>query len=160
MIASEAPGVSKTNVFVVHGHDDEAKQHVARVLSQFGLTPIILHERPNLGQTLIEKFEKEADVGFAVVLLTPDDFGYAKSDGISAAKLRARQNVILELGYFVGRLGRNRVFALKRSDVEVPSDFAGVVYTSYDPEGAWRITLAQELKAAGFQVDLNKLITI
>ncbi|MDB5314058.1 MAG: nucleotide-binding protein [Gemmataceae bacterium] len=146
-------------VFVVHGHDDEMKQHVARVLSKLGLTPIILHEQPNFGKTIIEKFESTADVSFAVVLLSPDDMAYPLEANAKQAKSRARQNVILELGYFVGKLGRSQVFSLKRgSSIELPSDFSGVVYTDYDAAGHWRFTLVRELKAAGYAVDANNLL--
>ena len=98
--------------------------------------------------------EAHGDVGFAVVLLTPDDEGCANG-GTPAP--RARQNVVLELGYFVGRLERNRVCALKRGAVEIPSDFEGVVYVPFDG-GAWKQTLGKELAAAGFEIDWNKLM--
>jgi len=116
---------------------------------------IILREQPNKGRTLIEKFEDYADVGFAIVLLTPDDKGGPKNCGASDLKPRARQNVVFELGYFIGRLGRNRVCALYLEGVEIPSDYSGVVYTKMDPSGAWRLEIAKELKAAGFSVDMN-----
>lgn len=145
-------------VFVVHGHDDALKSETARTLTALELDPIILHVRPNRGQTIIEKFERESNVGFAVILLSPDDFGYAHINGKASGKNRARQNVLLELGYFVGKLGRSRVFALKQGDLEIPTDFAGVVYTPYDNAGGWRFVLARELATAGYKVDLNKLI--
>lgn len=147
---------SKNEVFVVHGHDDAAKSEVARLLEKVGLTPIILHEQANAGQTIIEKFEKHAAlVGFAVVLLTPDDMG-APTSKPQPLSPRARQNVILELGYFIGKLSRNRVCALY-SGVEIPSDLLGVVYVERDRAGAWRWALGNELKAAGYDVDLNKI---
>ena len=153
------PEPDARNVFVVHGHDEEMKHSVARVLSKLGMDQIILHERANQGKTVIEKFEKNADVQFAVVLLSPDDMAYPLSASPSNAKPRARQNVILELGYFVGRLTRECVFALKREDtLELPSDFSGVVYTPYDTAGQWRFELVRELKAAGYDVDANALI--
>ena len=151
----------KTNdVFIVHGHDEEMKQAVARALSQIGLNPIILHEQPNGGQTVIEKFEKNADVQFAVVLLSPDDKAYSVFDSLNSAKLRARQNVVLELGYFVGRLSRARVFTtLKQSDeLEIPSDISGIMYTQYDEKGHWRFELIRELKEVGYDVDANDLL--
>ena len=141
-------------VFVVHGHDEGVREMVARFLERLGLVAIILHEQASRGRTVIEKVEEHGDVAFAVVLLTPDDEG--RSRGIGELIPRARQNVVLELGYFLARLGRDRVCALKRGDVEIPSDFAGVVWTDMDPGGAWRLTLARELKVAGFDVDLNK----
>ena len=154
---SELSQCETLDIFVVHGHDNEFKQDVARTLTQLGLSPIILHERPNCGQTIIEKFERESDVGFAVILLSPDDVAYALN-AKDKIKNRARQNVVLELGYFVGKLGRSRVCALKKGDLEVPSDFAGVVYTPFDANGGWRLALAQELLAAGYPIDLNDLV--
>jgi len=154
-----APSAQTNNVFVVHGHDEEMKQAGARTLSRLGLQPIILHEQPNQGKTLIEKFERSADVQFAVILLSPDDMGYVKTASSESAQARPRQNVILELGYFVGKLTRERVFALKREgDLELPNDIAGLVYTPYDAAGHWRFELVRELKAAGHTVDANSLI--
>jgi predicted nucleotide-binding protein len=143
-------------VFVVHGHDEEAKQSVARCLEKLELEAIILHEQPSQGRTIIEKFEDYSDVGFAVVLLTPDDVG-AAGDDRDSLKPRARQNVIFELGFFIGKLGRKRVCALHKGDVEIPSDFAGVLWVPMDPGGAWRFTLGREMKAIELDVDLNKL---
>ncbi len=145
-------------VFIVHGHDNEMKEAVARVLTRFELSPIILHGQANLGNTLIEKFESNADVGFAVVLLSPDDLAYPKHKSSEDAIPRARQNVILELGYFFGKLGRGRVFALKRpGPFELPSDMAGIVYNDFDANGAWQLLLGRELKTSGFAIDMNKL---
>jgi Predicted nucleotide-binding protein containing TIR-like domain len=117
-------------IFIVHGHDEGAREAVARFVTSLGLKPIILHEQANQGRTIIEKVEDHGAVGFAVVLLTPDDEGRAK--GTDILHPRARQNVIAELGYFVARLGRDRVCALVRDSVEIPSDFSGVVYEKYD----------------------------
>jgi hypothetical protein len=148
----------KNDIFVVHGHDNEMKQHVARTLTSLGLNPIILHERPSSGKTIIEKIEHNSDVPFAVVLLSCDDLAYPVGGDAKSPKPRPRQNVISELGYFIGKLGRDRVFTLKRGDnLELPSDFMGVVYTPYDEHGSWRLELVKELKAAGFTVDANKL---
>jgi predicted nucleotide-binding protein len=153
--ADSRPEIGR-RVFVVHGHDEEAKQSAARCLEKLELEAIILHEKPSQGRTIIEKFEDYADVGFAVVLLTPDDVGAARDD-IGDLKPRARQNVIFELGFFIGKLGRKRVCALHKGDVEIPSDFAGVLWVPMDPGGAWRFTLGREMKAIGLGVDLNKL---
>ena len=144
---------SSRKVFVVHGHDGEAREVVARFLSGIGFEPIILHEQANLGRSVIEKVEANAEVGFAVVLLTPDDLGRAKS--ADDLEPRARQNVLLELGYFLAKLGRGKVCALKRGIVEIPSDFAGVVWEELDDAGAWKQKLARELKAVGYQIDWN-----
>ena len=141
-------------IFIVHGHNNEMKLAVARTIGQLGLLPIILHEQPNKGRTIIEKFEKlSEDVSFAIVLLSADD---TMSDG----KYRARQNVILELGYFIAKLGRENVVALydTSTEVEIPSDITGVLYEPYDkPDGVWRFEVIQELKAVGFNVDANVL---
>ncbi|MFM0005749.1 nucleotide-binding protein [Paraburkholderia dipogonis] len=142
-----------SKVFIVHGHDDGARQTVARFLEKLGFEPVILQEQANRGRTIIEKFEEHSDVGFAVVLLTPDDEGRAKGGGLQP---RARQNVVLELGYFIGRLGRHRVCALKSGDLELPSDYQGVLWETMDAGGGWKLSLARELKAAGHEVDLNK----
>lgn len=143
-------------VFIVHGHDGEARETVARFLGNIGFEPIILHEQANKGRTIIEKVEANADVGFAVVLLTPDDLGRAKGD--TELEPRARQNVLLELGYFMARLGRDKVCALRKGEVSIPSDFAGVVWETMDDAGAWKQKLARELGAAGHTVDWNKVM--
>lgn len=164
--AAAAPGApaAPTNhplsnhVFIVHGHDTLSKVEVARTLERLKLTPIVLHEQPNEGRTIIEKFERDASkASFAVVLLTPDDEGHPIGKP-SETRKRARQNVVLELGYFSGFLGRARVCVLYRGDVEVPSDYLGVLYVPLDDAGAWRFTLAKELKQAGLTVDLNDLV--
>ena len=145
------------DVFVVHGHDEKRVQEVARVIEKLGLNPIVLREQPNGGRTIIEKFEALSDVDFAVVLMTADDVGRSKMAAPEKYNSRARQNVILELGYFVGRLGRSRVAVLKESDVEEPSDIHGVVYTALDHHGAWKYDLVRELKQAGYKVSADSL---
>jgi predicted nucleotide-binding protein len=158
--ASAAPAAAPSRrIFIVHGHDEAMREAVARLVQQLGFEPVILHEQPNQGRTLIEKFEDHSEKAqFAIVLLSPDDEGRALRDGASATlKPRSRQNVILELGYFAGKLGRKRVCALMRDQVELPSDVVGVVYESFDAGGAWRFKLATELRAAGYTVDMNRL---
>jgi predicted nucleotide-binding protein len=140
-------------IFIVHGHDNEVKESVARFLEKNGLVPVILHEQPNLGKTIIEKFETHSDVGFAIVLLTADDRG-ALVNG-SELSPRARQNVVFEMGYFIGKIGRSRVAALYKSDLELPSDINGIIYIKIDDAGAWKILLSKELKASGYGIDLN-----
>ena len=149
-------GSATRKVFVVHGHGEAARDAVARFLSMLELEPIILHEQANRGRTIIEKFEDHANVGFAVVLLTPDDIGAAKKDQ-GGLKPRARQNVILELGFFIGKLGRERVCALKSHNVENPSDVDGMVYINLDEPEVWKTGLVRELKAAGFDIDANRI---
>jgi predicted nucleotide-binding protein len=150
-----APKADSRKIFVVHGDDEAARESVARLLERLDLEPIILNEQVSRNQTIIEKIESYGrEVAFAVVLLTPDDVG---GETPEALQPRARQNVILELGYFIGRLGRDRVCALKRGEVEVPSDYDGVVYTPMDQAGAWKFALARELDAVGIAVDFNRV---
>lgn len=149
--AGSRPGPA--TVFVVHGHDDERKLEVASFIERVtGRRPTILHEQASRGRTIIEKFEGHAgEAGFAVVLLTGDDVG-----GVSDASLqrRARQNVVLELGFFMGSLGRSRVVALCEEDVERPSDIDGLLYVPL--AGEWKLQLAREMRAASIDVDLGK----
>lgn len=143
---------------IVHGHDDGAKNGVARFVEKLGLNAIILHERPSKSQTIIEKMEANADgVGFAVVLLTPDDIG-APKDKSTDLRARARQNVIADLGYFCGSLGRSKVCVQYVEGVEIPSDFDGGTYVPLDAGGGWRFELAKEMKVAGLDVDLNDAV--
>ncbi|MCY4426044.1 MAG: nucleotide-binding protein [Halieaceae bacterium] len=144
-------------VFVIHGQDESAREAVARFLEKLELEPVILHELPNKGRTIIEKFEDYADVKFAVVLLTPDDAGKPAGNG-NGLEARARQNVIFELGFFIGKLGRERVCALLKDGVEIPSDYDGVVYIKLDTAGGWKMKVIQELKAASFDVDANRAL--
>jgi predicted nucleotide-binding protein len=146
-------------VFIVHGHDDEMKTTVARVLEKLGLVPIILHEQPDKGKTVIEKFEGHSDVPFAIVLFSPDDMAYLNGSKPETARPRARQNVVLELGYFLGKLGRERVLVLFRQapNFELPSDYSGVLFKPFDG-GAWPFELVKELNAVGFAVDANRLL--
>jgi predicted nucleotide-binding protein len=140
-------------VFVVHGHDEAAREKIARFLERLEFEPIILHEQASRGRTVIEKVEAHSDVGFAVVLLTPDDEGCEKG---GTPRPRARQNVVLELGYFLGLLGRTHVCAMKRGDLEIPSDFEGVVYVPFDNSDGWKQALGKELQAANFPIDWNR----
>jgi len=150
--------LSRSKVFLVHGHDEGALQATARFLQAIGLQIIILREEPDQGRTTIEKFEAcAAEVGFAVVLLTPDDLGGAVAAPEQVS--RVRQNVVFELGYFVGSLGRGRACLLRKGNVEIPSDLFGVIYTDFDhPAEGWKVKLARELKAAKFEFDSDKVL--
>lgn len=153
--------INSTEIFIVHGHDDAMKLDVARTLEKLDYKPIILHEQPDKGRNILNKLIEESDnCGFAIILLSPDDYGYSKETDDSCKKMRARQNVILELGYFLGKLKTDRVVALYKDDpnFEIPSDFVGTLYKKYDASGSWRYELAKELKAAGYTIDANKLI--
>lgn len=143
---------SPDSVFLVHGRDDGVKNDVARFLEKIGLSPIILNEQINRGQTVIEKFENfAAKAHFAVILLTPDDS--CSSPDSSDIKLRARQNVLYELGYFTAALKRANTFVLKKGDIDIPSDIFGILYEPYDTGGGWKLKLVQELNAAGYHVN-------
>jgi len=147
------------DVFIVHGHDDEMKEAVARLLKELDLNPVILHEQPNKGKTIIEKFSEYAEVSFAIILLSPDDICYSSKESLEDGKHRARQNVIFELGFFIGKLGRRYVFPLKReTEMQLPSDYSGIIYTPFDKKGGWKLKLVQELKAVGFEVDANRIV--
>ena len=154
-IAPTAPKLKSRKIFVVHGRADGPREAVARFLEKLDFEAIILHEQANQSRTVIEKVEAYSDVGFAVVLLSPDDEGCLRGE---TPKPRARQNVLLELGYFIGKLTRQCVCTLKVGEIEIPSDWAGVIDEPFDTTGGWKITLARELKAAGYEIDWNKVM--
>jgi predicted nucleotide-binding protein len=190
-----------SRVFIVHGLNNKIKDSVSDYLKSLNLEPIILHLQPSLGKTIIEKVEHYSDVGFAVILLTVDDFGgtptddnisdfyasllkFAQSgsqmqdisekdqtivigqfvsfikDIFSLIKLRARQNVIFEFGYFIGKLGRRKVAALCEEGIERPSDIDGLVYISLDEQGTWKNALKMEIEAAGIETGIKKIDVI
>jgi predicted nucleotide-binding protein len=146
-------------VFVVHGHNEAAKNEVAYFLSKLGLEPIILHDRPNKGRTIIAKFSEESsDAEFAIVLLTADDLGNTKKTADTELNPRARQNVVLELGYFLAKLGPHKVCSLYEQGVEIPSDYDGVLWIPFGPDSDWKRALVKELGAADIALDKDKLI--
>jgi predicted nucleotide-binding protein len=149
------PAGFASEVFVVHGHDDALRIEVCRLVERLGLKPVVLFEQADKGQTIIEKFEEHSNVGYAIVLITPDDEGRLRDEGGLAP--RARQNVIFELGFFYGRLGREKVCAVVKQGVEFPSDILGVIHKVADPAGAWNLQVAREMKSAGLNIDLNRL---
>ncbi len=145
-------------VFIVHGRDDGPKETVAGFLRKLGLKATILHEQPSEGLTIIEKLEKYANnAGFAIVLFTPDDVGALKNEIEDQGKPRARQNVVFELGYFIGKLGRKRVCPLFKGEIEKPSDIDGVIYVPMNGED-WKLKLCQEMKNADFPIDMNDIL--
>jgi predicted nucleotide-binding protein len=142
-------------VFVVHGHDGEMRESVARLLEQQDIVPIVLMEQANGGKTIIEKFEEYSDVSAAICLFTPDDKMASNNGTEEKPQYRARQNVVLEAGYFIGRLGRSRVIFISSQEVEMPSDLSGMLY-SY--QGDWKISVLRDLKKMGFDIDSNRLL--
>lgn len=149
--------MDKSKIFIVHGHDTAAKAEAARLVEKLGFEAIILHEQASSGMTIIEKIETYSDVGFAIVLYTPCDLGAAK-DKKDNLRGRARQNVVFEHGYLIGKIGRQNVCALVKGDIETPNDISGVVYVSMDEVGGnWKYSIAKEMKKAGYSIDLNKI---
>ncbi|HEU4556698.1 MAG TPA: TIR domain-containing protein [Longimicrobium sp.] len=145
-------------VFLIHGHNEAVRETVARFIERLGPAVIILNEHPSQGRTIIEKFESLSDVDYAVALMTADDVGAANFEHSTDLQARARQNVIFELGFFASKLGRSRISVLYEEDIEIPSDFSGIIFIPIDASGGWKFQLARELKIAGLPIDLNTLI--
>jgi predicted nucleotide-binding protein len=140
-----------TSVFVVHGHDSDARKDVALFLERLGFTPIVLSEQASQGGTVIEAIEANRDVGFAVVLLTPDDVG--RSNREERLQSRARQNVVLELGYFMAHLSRKNICLLKSGELEIPSDIAGMLWVPMEEDSGWKGKLAENLEKVGHTIN-------
>lgn len=155
MIVNGDNTVKSKEVFIVHGRNSGIKETVAQFLSDLGLKPIILHEMPNKGRTIIEKFEDYSNVPFAIAIFTPDDKG-CLNDVNEDLRARARQNVIFEFGYFIGKLGRKRACALIKGDIEKPSDYSGVIYIKFDKKHSWKTELIKELRTVYHDIDANK----
>lgn len=148
--------MDKSKVFIVHGHDDAAKEAVARFVEKIGLEAIILHEQASSGKTIIEKIEEYTNVGFGIVLYTPCDLGASKGEK-DHLKPRARQNVVFEHGYLIGKIGRKNICALLKGDIETPNDISGVVYIKMEGEKEWKYKVADEMKACGYDIDPSKI---
>ena len=153
------PITNQEKVFIVHGHDHASRDTVADFVDNWGLIPIVLDKQPNKGRTIIEKFEDLADeVGFAIVLFTPDDVGgVASAKHMGELKPRARQNVILELGYFLKAVGRQQVCILHKGDIELPSDIYGLLYIPMDDAGEWKEKVIREMVEAKVLANANKI---
>lgn len=149
----EAP-MDKSKVFIVHGHDEVARLEVARFVENLGFEAIILHEQASSGNTIIEKIEKNSNVGFAIVLYTPCDVGASQKQK-DQLKSRARQNVVLEHGYLMGKIGRENVCYLLKGDVEIPSDINGLAFAPMDEGGGWKLAVIKDLKKRGYDIDLD-----
>jgi predicted nucleotide-binding protein len=139
-------------VFIIHGHDDELKIELQLLLTRAKIKSIVLHEQPDKGRTIIEKLIEEGiSANYAIAIFSPDD---NMEDGAK----RPRQNVILELGYFIGRLGKPRVRILKKGTIEIPSDLNGILYEQYDKENNWKIKILKELFAVGMTIDFETVM--
>ena len=147
----------RNSCFLIHGHNDSLKHEIARLIEkELNINVTILHEQSNRGKTIIEKFEANSDVDFAVALWTYDDEGKSKNDDNLTP--RARQNVILETGYFFGRLGRDKVIVIHESGVEIPSDYHGILYISLKDN--WKYILIKEIQDIyGNELDFNPSFT-
>jgi predicted nucleotide-binding protein len=153
--SAEAPQEKMRHaVFIIHGHDNAAKHEIARFIESIGLHAVILDEQPSQGKTIIEKFESHSDVGFSIALLTPNDVGSSKGEPRDEEKYRARQNVIFELGYFMGKIGRGRVCLMQKGDIEFPYDLEGIIYLVIDESERWKLELLKEIKAVGLPTKL------
>lgn len=150
----EEPQKSKGDfVFIVHGHDNELKRELQLLLKNAGVNNVVLHEQVDKGRTIIDKLIGETEnAGYAIALLTPDDI---TEKGLQ----RARQNVILEIGFFIGKLGKERIRMLTKGDIEIPSDLQGILYEKFDLSGAWKIKLLKEIQAVGIYVDLQNAVS-
>ncbi len=153
MINNSCKSSDFSKVFIVHGHDGELKEAVARIVEKQGLKAVILREQISSSNTIIEKIEKYGNVSGAICLFTADDT--AKDGNGGEERYRARQNVVFEAGYFMGKLGRDRVVIIAEDGVELPGDLNGVVYTN---KNSWEIDVLKELNAMGYAIDLNKLL--
>lgn len=144
--------VSPGKVFIIHGHDNEMKKEVQLLLLRAGLDDVVLHECADKGRTIIDKLIEESnDAVYVIALLSPDD-------ELTNGSYRARQNVILEVGYFLGKLGKSKVRLLTKGSVEIPSDLQGILYQGFDDNGAWKIKLLKEISAVGITLDVSKII--
>lgn len=149
-------------VFISHGHDAEMREDTEAFIKQVGLEPVILEDRPSEGRTVIEKLEHYSDVSFALILFSPDDLAYSRRGLPSEAKPRARQNVVLELGYFLAKIGRSNVLVLQQASegFQKPSVIEGVMYVPYDESGQWKRSVAAELQARGHDIEASQLLEI
>jgi len=143
--------IKGNTVFIIHGHDNELKTEIQLLLTRAGVNNIVLHEQPDKGRTIIDKLvEESANSNYIIALISPDD---VLIDGST----RARQNVILEIGYFIGKLGKERVRILKKGNTEIPSDLQGILYENYDASGAWKMKICKELMAVGIYVRIENV---
>lgn len=146
-------------VFVVHGHDTTAREQLELVLHRLNLEPFVLANTGGGGLTIIEALENEMGTGadrsrFGIVLMTPDDVGFCKAEGVEKAEPRARQNVVLEMGMLIAALGRPNVAILKKGHLEIPSDATGILYISFNDHVKETVPkLVDRLRDAGFDLD-------
>jgi predicted nucleotide-binding protein len=148
-------------IIVVSGADNEMKQALTGALTKLSLAPLVMCEEPSQGKKIVENFSRDyTDVGFAVVLLSPDDFAYAKNEAATKRKLRPRQDVVFELGFLLGKLGKDNVLVFFREfeNFEIPTDFEGINVTAFDDRDSWKLALLRELSNCGLAVDSDMIL--
>jgi predicted nucleotide-binding protein len=163
-VPASLPTPPRNQIFVVHGHDHAAREQLELILHKLGLEPFVLANTSGGGLTIIEALEARIGHGgqhaCGIVLLTPDDLGYAQVEGAEALRPRARQNVVLEMGMLMAAVGRRNTIILKKGNLEVPSDAGGLLYLNFQhhvKEVAAR--LADRLQDAGFDIDARRVIS-
>jgi len=156
-----ASGNLGRRIIVVSGADDEMKQALTGALTKLSLIPLVMSEEPSQGKKIVENFSRDyADVAFAVVLLSPDDFAYAKNEAATKRKLRPQQDVVFELGFLLGKLGKGNVLVFFRecANFEIPTDFEGIKFTAFDDRDSWKLALIRELSNSGLAVDGDRIL--
>ena len=155
-----AKSSDKRRVFVVCSTDDEMKKAIINALTKLWLVPVVICEEPSQGRKIVERFHDYTDVGFAVVLLSPDDFAYGKNQAPTKRKLRPRQDVVFELGFLLGKLGKGNVLVFCREceNFESPADFEGIKVTAFDDRDSWKLALIRELSNCGFIVEGERIL--
>jgi predicted nucleotide-binding protein len=148
-------------IIVISGEDDEMKQALTGALTKLLLIPLVMCEEPSQGKKIIENFSRDyADVAFALVLLSPDDFAYAKNEAVTKRKLKPQQDVVFELGFLLGKLGKTNVLVFFRecANFEIPTDFEGIKFTAFDNRDSWKLALIRELTNCGYNVDVDRIL--
>jgi predicted nucleotide-binding protein len=150
----------RRRVFVVCGTDNEMKQSVTNALTKLRLAPLVVCEEPSQGRTIVERFQEYTDVGFAVVLLSPDNSAYFKDEPPTKRKLRPRQDVIFELGFLLGKLGKSNVLVFFRecANFEIPTDFEGMKVAAFDDRDSWKLALIRELTNCGYNIEADRIL--
>jgi predicted nucleotide-binding protein len=150
----------RRRVFVVCGTDGEMKQAVTNALTKLWLVPVVMCEEPSQGKKIVERFQDYADVGFAVVLLSPDDSVYVKDQPPTKRKFRPRQEVVFNLGFLLGKLGGSNVIVFQREcqNFESPTDFEGMKVTAFDDRDSWKLALIRELTNCGYTVHADRVL--
>ena len=150
----------RRRIFVVCGTDGEMEQAVTNALTKLKLVPLVLCEEPSQGRKIVEHFQEYSDVGFAVVLLSPDDSVYVKDEPPTKRKLRPRQDVVFELGFLLGKLGKSNVlvFFKECAYFEIPTDFEGIKVAAFDDRDSWKLALIRELTNRGYTVDAERIL--